>query len=295
MQQSQHMKQADDAIDMINEELESFSTIPEDDSKTRKELKASWETLRNELARAQEGLIRTRDQNKRDYTSAQSDVLSAKQRLERLQRRAAGLSNQYKRLTTFAVAEKGRSNSEHFIRIAERLQIENRYIQQNSLLERNFKELTYWTNNAHARCAQLEEAARQVALAKQNQSRLQHESRPMTPEGILPGTNPMAPTNAVAFNRNAFYGTPESQYISMANGHETGNANTHPWDGRARSTSMLSGDSVYEDFDDDDDFIPPMPKRRSGMGSVRESGEGGSSGGASPHNKHPSKASPGFG
>lgn len=291
------MRQADDAIAMINEELETFSTLPEDDSKAWKELKATWESLRNELGRAQEDLIRTRDQNKRDYTSVQSDALSAKQRLERLQRRAAGLSSQHKRLTTSAVTEKGRSNSEHSIRLAERLQIENSYIQQNSLLERNFKELTYWTNNVHAQCAQLEEVVRLVALAKQNQSRLQEESRPLTPEGSLPGTNPSIAANTIPFNRNAFYGMPESHHIGMANGHETGNANVHPRNGRERSTSMLSGDSVYEDFDDDDDddFISPMLKRRSGMGSVQEIGERDSSGGVSPHIRHPSKASPGFG
>ena len=292
LQYSQHIRQAEDAITSFTEELDSYAAVPEEDTRQWNEQKASWDIVRKEQSRAREDLFRTKEQNSRSQTAIQAEALSARQKKERLQHRATKLSNQHKRLNVSTLSEKGRSNSDH-TKASERYQAESIYQEQVNALNREFQDVTFRYRTMWQQCQTLEAAAEQAAILSQAQARLQYESRPITPEGDLPGTNP-----ANAINRFASFGTPELQHVTMANGHG-GVANGTPWDGRARSTSVLSGNSVYEDFDDDEDFLPVVAKRISGMGSVKEgkegSGSGSGSGGGSPHLKYRGKQSPRIG
>ena len=106
------------------------------------------------------------------------------------------------------------------------------------------------------------------------------EERPITPEGDLPGTahhsNP-----APGFRFPAF-GSPDH-----LNGLRSHSGSLRHNDHRPRSTSLLSGNSFYADFDDDDP-APPMPARA--VEVIRERGRkqsGGSHSGSSGSQRDP--------
>ena len=220
IQQSQHIRQADEAIATLTEELDSLASSPPDEgsgsSKGWGRRKTSWERSRRDQAQARDELMQAKEANKRQETAAQADALSARQKRERLQQRVAKLSRQHAILTTPPSSSsstpeyRSGSATEHAAaRQAERTRLEAQYQEKNELLVRKITELNYLTNISRHEYQQLKHAAIQAQQQQQQHhspqsisrmlpsqppsSRLQYESgRPLTPEGDLPGTNPLA-------------------------------------------------------------------------------------------------------
>ncbi|MCJ1438350.1 hypothetical protein MMC27_007738 [Xylographa pallens] len=242
LQQNQHMRQADDAITVISDELENYANMPEEEPQEWQEHKISWESQRDQQSTVQEDLSRFKDYNHRDASSIQSEALTMSQKRERLQHRTAKLSDQHTRMqnvTAYGTTEKERQLSEQTGKFSGRHHLEANYQDQLNNLMRSFQDIQY-----HARTSWQQIQALEISL--EQQQALTSHSRPITPEGDLPGTLPQSATST-GFRFPAF-GTPDS-FPSTTNGHSAA---------RGRSTSMLSGNSVYTDFDEDP-APPPMP------------------------------------
>ena len=299
LQFTQNIRQAEDSTLNLSEEIEALSEIPEEAMTEWQEQKASWEQIRNEQSRVQEDLQRTKEENRRNHTAVQAEALSARQKKERLQARTTKLTDQHQRLTSSTVTpENRRTYSDQSLRGVERDRAESRYQDQINVLQRSYQDATMRFQAITAQRNNLEQAAENAARMQQaqaaQQARLQYESRPVTPEGDLPGTNPNINNNHTqVYGRFGAFGTPESHSIvpagsfgsaGTANGMERNASN------RRRSQSAISGGggSVYletydDDDEDDDDPIPAQHKRKSGIGSVLEGSDGRSSGSGSPH------------
>lgn len=324
-QQSQLMKQANDAMEAIKEELEDYATVPEDELKEWKERKAAWEAVRNGQSQVIEDLQRTKEQNTAEHTAASETALSTRQKKERSEFRATKLATQHKRLISSTQNPEDKSPSAAHSRLAsettdhasakaaERALVATRFKNDVDSMARELFEIRVRIDATNRQIKAFETAAEQAALLAQAQAQAQaraqarFESRPITPEGDLPGTNPAAAARNLSAKsgRYAAFAPPEALYqtSSPANGYGA-HSHSHAHGGlyepapngfgnglgngiggagagagkgaagaRARSTSVLSGNSVYEDFEDDLDFLPVPAKRRSGMGSVREAGE----------------------
>ncbi|MCJ1382524.1 hypothetical protein MMC17_005637 [Xylographa soralifera] len=249
LQQIQHMRQADDAITLISDELENYVNLPEEQPHEWQEHKTSWDSRRDQQSTVQEDLSRFKDCNHRDSSSIQSEALTITQKRERLQHRTAKLSDQHTRMhhvTAHGTTEKERQLSEQTARFSGRHHHEANYQDQLNNLMRSFQDIQY-----HARISWQQVQALETSLEQQQQA-LNSHSRPITPEGDLPGTLPQSATST-GFRFPAF-GTPDS-FPSTTNGHSAA---------RGRSTSMLSGNSVYTDFDEDP-APPPMPMMSRGL------------------------------
>ena len=293
LQHTQHIRQADDSMTAITEELEFYETVPEDETRKWSEQRASWEAIRKEQTQAREDLYRTKEQNTRVHTSAQADYLSAGQKRERLQHRVTRLTNQHNNMLSSspsAPLEQLRSNSDQSTKHNGRYQIEYNYQESINQLNRNYQDATYRLRSVTEHCNALKHAAEQASFQALVQNR-QHisGSRPITPEGELPGTYPVpSSVGSTSLSRYAPYGSPEPHQMSIANGYGNGNATVHLRDSnnRARSASVLSGNSLYEDFDDEE-FLPVIAGRFGGMVKEGSDGSGESgSGNASPHLKY---------
>ncbi|MCJ1322612.1 hypothetical protein MMC15_007961 [Xylographa vitiligo] len=242
LQQNQHMRQADDAITLISDEIENYADVPEEELHEWQEHKTTWEARRDQQSTVQEDLSRYKDDNHRDSSSIQSEALTITQKRERLQHRTAKISDQHMRMypvTAHGTTEKERQLSEQSAKFSGRHHLEASYQEQLNNLMRTFQDIQY-----HARISWQQAQALETSL--EQQQALASHSRPITPEGDLPGALPQSATST-GFRFPAF-GTPDS-FPSTTNGHNNA---------RGRSTSMLSGNSVYTDFDEDP-APPPMP------------------------------------
>ncbi|MCJ1440476.1 MAG: hypothetical protein MMC23_000960 [Stictis urceolatum] len=303
-QQNQQMRQAEDAIVSLTQELESYTDIPEEETVAWKERREALEVARAEMSSAGDQTRHTKEGNHSAYRDRQSEELNTKHKRERMQSRLERLSKQHKRLLSpeedDSGTSKSRSNSDPSVRApgSDRLRVEEGYRKQIETLMQNVPAVNNQIQLCRSQINALEFAAQQQALeiqAQEQAAAMQVESRPVTPEGDLPGTNP--PSSVNRYN-NAF-GTPDSGYIPMANGRShSGNGFGRSDSIRARSASGMSGEWNYRDYKDfdDDDAIPFKAKRRSGIDNIREgsdgSGSGSGSGGGSPSVRYRGKSSP---
>lgn len=265
LQQTQHMRQADDTIKLITDELAAYGNHALEDPQDWQQQKSTWEIERNAQAKVREDLLRYKETNHRDHNALQTEALTTTQKRERLQHRTAKLSDQLNRLRSSAAAGtsgKERQISDHNAKNTQRHQIEALLQEQISSLVRSYHELHYRGGNTWQQIRALEHSHEQQSIMTV-QSPLS-DSRPITPEGDLPGTNPTS-TNSTGFRFPAF-GTLDS-LASLPNGHGMHNG-LRGEGSRARSTSMLSGNSVYTDFDDDPAPPPMPPLMNRGVGSL---------------------------
>ena len=285
-----NIQQAEDATSTLSEEIETFTEIPEEALSDWREQKVGWEQTRNEQSRVQEDLQRTKEENRKNYNAAQTDALTARQKKETLQARTTKLTDRHKRLTSSEVAPDSRqSQSDHSQRSKERERTEGHYQEQINALRRSFQDASNRWLAINTQRTAMVRAADQHERARQAQhSRLQYGSRPITPEGDIPGTKSNAPvSDAYGYGRYAAFNTPDSQPVLPAGGFGSAGTNgpVRRVSNRRRSQSGVSGSSLYlESYEDDDeDPIPVQHKRKSGIGSVREGSDGKSSGSGSPH------------
>ena len=310
IQQNQHMRQAEDAIVSLSDEVEIIEKSPEDDLSDWKQAKSTWEEQKASHTELKEKLAQLKAKNLREISALEADAMSAQQKHERLQQRSAKLVDQHDRLETSnaqGLDEKERQAQEQRAKQAERDQIEISYRGELHQLARKVSELQYRARQAAQQSQVLETAYEQQQLMTA-QYPYSTASRPSTPEGDLPGTNP--PSASGASNSTNFrfpsFGSPESllpingsasyshaypyqpshsqqlpQHQYLPNQHLT----FHPEasNNRVRSLSMLSGNSIYTDFSDQDP-APPMPTRSmvEEMRAQRGSNSGSSGGGSSP-------------
>ena len=292
LQQSQHMRQADDAISSISDELDAIAKIPEDDLNEWKVTKAAWEDEKVEHSSIRDHLSEMKEADHRETLTVEAEALSAQQKRERLQHRTAKLNGQYERLQSSAdqgLHGKDRQSAEQFAKDSERHLMEASYKEQLNQLMRAVQESQYRSRQAWHQCQVLETAFEQQQLMA-TQSSIIH-SRPITPEGDLPGTLPV--TNPSTAFRFPTFGSPvtDPSYPSSllnANSNFSSLASPRPQQDnyRARSTSVLSGNSVYTDFSDQDP-APPMPTRTMVEEMRKHSGSSGSASGSSPMSPKP--------
>ena len=234
--------------------------------------------MRDQQSATRDDLCRSKENTHREKSSVQSEALSIQQKRERLLGRRGKLNDQHEKLqstTSQGLDEKERKNSEQAAKDLERLQHEQKCHEQLTTYQRAIQESLYLKQQTWQQAQTLGGAFQEQHIVEESKV-----ERPITPEGDLPGTVPQHSTTP-AFRFPAF-GSPD-QPSSLRSLSGSFRYNDH----RPRSTSMLSGNSVYADFDDEDP-APPMPARAVEM--IRERGRkqsGGSGSGSSGSQRDP--------
>ena len=276
LQWNQHTRQADDAVNSISGEIELLGCVPEEELEASRKKKASWENTRDYQTNVREDLIRNKDSSCREKLAIQGESTTTQQKRERLLARKTKLNDQHERLqsaTSQGMDEKERQNSEQAARDLERFQYEQLIHDRIVGCQRGSQENQYHIA-ASWQQAQIVESAFHESRAMDNAI----EERPITPEGDLPGTIPHS-TNNQAFRLSAFGSS------DLPSGLRSQSGSQRHSDNRPRSTSMLSGNSVYAEFEDQDP-APPMPTRAvetiRHRGRKRSGGSGSGSSGSHP-------------
>ena len=275
LQWNQHTRQADEAVTSLSEEIESMGCLPENEVMLSKEMKASWDEARTQQTATRDELFRYKEAAHQERSSIHAEATSTQQKKERLLARKSKLNDQHDRLesaTSQGLDERQRKNSEQAAKDEERLQIENRCLEDLGYHHRTIQDTRYVTRQTWLQAQTVENAYTE----QQTMSRPDGE-RSITPEGDLPGTHTGGPAS-----RFPAFGSP-----SPPNGIRSQSGSFRHSGSRPRSVSMLSGNRVSGDFDDQDP-TPPMPARA--VEVIRKKGRkhsGGSGSGSSGSQRDP--------
>ena len=285
LQWNQHTRQADEAVASISNVIESLGCIPEDELKVSRDKKASWDEMRRQQAASRERLFQAKQAANRDKSAVQNEATAAQQKKERLIARITKLNDQRERLqsaTAQGLTEQERKNTEQASKDVERMQAEHHLQQQMKSFNQALQESRALYNQHIYQIQAIESAFNEQQMLM---NMPQPQERPLTPEGDLPGENPQHAAPATS-NFPAF-GTPDS-----TSGLRSHSGSIRLGDSRPRSISLLSGNTHYTDFEDQDP-APPMPSRA--VEAIRDWGRkpsGGSLGGSSGSNSQRDPASP---
>ena len=272
LQWNQHYRQADEAIELISSEIDSMDAIPEEEEKLWQETKAKWEEAKEQESSVREELSQCKQNVQREKSATQAEALAVQQRNERLQVRATKLNDQLERLrsaTNHDQSERQRIKAEQAARATDRQQIEDRNREQIAQFQRSIQEVQYHTQQCRNQAQMLESAFHQPALVA-----AASPADRLTPEREASGTpaHPATSTVSGGFRFPAF----SSQDYST---NVFGNRVPSRSETRPRSRSLLSNNSVYMDFPDQDS-APPIPPSRV-MEATNERQFSGSSGSGS--------------
>ncbi|CAF9919726.1 MAG: hypothetical protein ALECFALPRED_001274 [Alectoria fallacina] len=279
LQWNQHTRQADEAVTFLSGEIESMGCLPEDEIRLSKERKAGWDEARTHQTATRDDLFRCKGSAHQEKSSMHAEATSTQQKKERLLARKSKLNDQHDRLesaTSQGLDEWQRKNSEQAAKDVERISIENRSLDQLAHYQKCLQDSRYVTQ-------QIWQQAQIVESAFHEQQQVMNapdEERAITPEGDLPGT--VSHHTATPSFRFPAFASPDPP-----NGIRSHSGSFRHSDNRPRSTSMLSGNSVYADFEDQDP-APPMPARA--VEAIRERGRkqsGGSGSGSSGSQRDP--------
>lgn len=247
LQWNQHTRQADEQTTALCTQIETLGSMPETDLNQWKEKKTLFDEARKRQLSTREDLTRYKEAVKREKSSVEAEASQAHQKLERLQSRHAKLNDQHKRLQSAAHSSPEKRERRETHRSPKSPEAEERpngeiaiYIQ--AIEETRFSTAKIWQQ------IQLHEN-----LYQQNQQTATSLSDRVTPEGDLTGTSTHAPTsNMSGFRFPTFAPSDPSTPLLHSNLSPLRQETRH------RSVSLLSGNSVYTDFSDQDP-APPMP------------------------------------
>lgn len=250
------MRQAEDAITAMSAELDTLSSMPDDDVQEWQQVKRDWEEQKGHQKEAREEFFRCKEAAHQERSAVQAESTNMQQKRDRLTARGIKLSEQRERLrsaTAEGLSEKERREAEIAAKTADRRQFEEKSLEQITNTERSIQEASVNAQQAWQQTQIIMSAFHQQQPMTNTAAAMEE---PTTPEGDLPGT----------FSRPAPTATPAFRFPPFAsNDHAgmrgAGGPSAFRHDNRPRSTSVLSGSSLYADFDDQDP-APPMPSMR---------------------------------
>lgn len=273
LQWNQHIRQADEAIAAMSNELDSIDSIPQDDTKQWTETKREWEIGKSQKDKAWKELLRCKETAHDERSAVQAEGTSTQQKRDRLTTRGTQLIEKHQRLMSASaqgLSERERREAEIIAKIADRRQFEERSQEQVTQIQKSIQEV-------HISAQQAWQQVHVFSSAHQRQQSINAAiDDSIMPQGDM--TSAVAPPTSTAASNFRFPGYASTEQSTMRGG----SSSTFRYDVRPRSTSVLSGNSVYADFDDQDP-APPMPSLRpiAKFRGRQESGSSGSGSGSS--------------
>ncbi|KAL5359537.1 putative ubiquitination network signaling protein acrB [Aspergillus floccosus] len=195
LQLERNIKQTEEATAALGEQLDNLENIPEEELKEWTMQKAKYEHELELLNSVKEALVAARSAVAREVSSLESELNSTVQRRERLQGRRTRVNEQYERIISAnaqGLNERERRAAEQFAREQDQAKLEANFNEQLASITQSIQEYQLRTNQLWQQSAAIEQAIQQ-----QHQQMLM-DSAPLTPEGNLPGTNPLGDTPSLA-------------------------------------------------------------------------------------------------
>ena len=189
LQLERTIRQTEEATAFLEVQLDNMEHIPEEELEEWSTQKAKFDRELELFNSAKEELASARSSVAREVSSLESDLNSTIQRRERLQTRRARVHDQFERIVSAnaqGLNERERRAAEQFAREQDQAKLEANFNEQFASITQSIQEYQLRTNQLWQRASALEQAI------QQQQQQMLMDSEPLTPEGNLPGTNPLA-------------------------------------------------------------------------------------------------------
>lgn len=188
LQLERNIKQTEEATAVLEVQLDTMETVPEEEMEQWTAQKAEFDRELERFNEAKEEVQNARLAAAQQAATLESDLTMVNQKKERLQGRRTRVNEQYERIISAnaqGLNERERRAAEQFAREQDQAKLEASFHEQFASITQSVQDFQMRTNQLWQQASAIEQSI------QQQQQQMLMETGPLTPEGNLPGTNPL--------------------------------------------------------------------------------------------------------
>lgn len=197
LQLERNIRQTEEATTALEVQLDSMENIPEEEVEQWNAQKADFDRELERFNQAKEELQEARLAAAQQISSLEQELNLSIQKRERLQGRRTRVNEQYERIISAnaqGLNERERRAAEQFAREQDQAKMEVSFHEQFASISQSVQDFQLRTGQLWQQASAIEQSI------QQQQQQMLMDSGPLTPEGNLPGTNPLAEINTSTAN-----------------------------------------------------------------------------------------------
>lgn len=203
LQLERNIRQTEEATAVLEVQLDTMENVPEEEIEHWSAHKADFERELELFNSAKEELAAARTAAAQQVSSLESELNLGIQKRERLQGRRTRVTEQHERIISAnsqGLNERERRAAEQFAREQDHAKMETNFHEQFVSISQSVQDFQLRTSQLWQQAAAIEQSV------QQQQQQMLLESGPVTPEGNLPGTNPLLDTSGSSLNASTTTG-----------------------------------------------------------------------------------------
>ncbi|KAJ5777842.1 hypothetical protein N7520_001088 [Penicillium odoratum] len=197
LQLERNIRQTEEATTALELQLDSMENIPEEEVEQWNAQKADFDRELERFNLAKEKLQEARLAVAQQISSLEQELNLSIQKKERLQGRRTRVNEQYERIISAnaqGLNERERRAAEQFAREQDQAKMEISFHEQFASISQSVQDFQLRTGLLWQQASAIEQSI------QQQQQQMLMDSGPLTPEGNLPGTNPLSEISSLAAN-----------------------------------------------------------------------------------------------
>ncbi|KAJ5570046.1 uncharacterized protein N7459_009476 [Penicillium hispanicum] len=197
LQLERNIRQTEEATLALETQLDNMENVPEEEVEQWTEHKADFDREMERFNAAKEALAEARITAAQQVSQLESELNMVIQKRERLQGRRTRVNEQYERIISAnaqGLNERERRAAEQFAREQDQAKMESNFHEQFASISQSVQDFQLRTSQLWQQASAVEQSI------QQQQQQMLLESGPLTPEGNLPGTNPLSETTGSSLN-----------------------------------------------------------------------------------------------
>ncbi|KAJ9487498.1 hypothetical protein VN97_g5808 [Penicillium thymicola] len=197
LQLERNIRQTEEATAVLEVQLDTMESVPEEDMEEWSAHKADFEREVELFNSTKEEVTAARAAAAQQVAALELELTQVIQKRERLQGRRTRVNEQYERIISAnaqGLNERERRAAEQFAREQDQSKMETNFHEQFASISQSVQDFQLRTSQLWQQASAIEQSI------QQQQQQMLVESGPLTPEGNLPGTNPLPETNGPSFN-----------------------------------------------------------------------------------------------
>ncbi|KAJ6099679.1 hypothetical protein N7467_001214 [Penicillium canescens] len=196
-QLERNIRQTEEATAALETQLDNMENVPEEEMEEWTAHKKDFEHELELFNAIKEEVTAARAAGAQEVATLESELTQAVQKRERLQSRRTRVNEQYERIISAnaqGLNERERRAAEQFAREQDQSKMEANFHEQFGSISQSVQDFQLRTSQLWQQASAIEQSI------QQQQQQMLVESGPLTPEGNLPGTNPLPETSGMPLN-----------------------------------------------------------------------------------------------
>lgn len=195
LQLERNIRQTEEATAVLEEQLDNMENIPEEEMEEWTAQKAEYDRELELFNQTKEEVSEARLASAQQMAALEQELNVVVQKRERLQSRRLRVNEQYERIISAnaqGLNERERRAAEQFAREQDHAKMEANFHEQFASISQSVQDFQLRTSQLWQQASAIEQSI------QQQQQQMLLDSGPLTPEGNLPGTNPVIETTTTS-------------------------------------------------------------------------------------------------